>query len=366
MSNKKKKKSVAGKIVLLFVLSLLLVLALIIAFFASKLDKIQYADETKQPDYHAEATDPNETSAATEPEEEEEIVDISGLEQVETAPPIPDSEVFEDSDVFNILLIGTDERTKEFSEKARSDSMILMSIDKKNNTVKLVSLERGIAAPVLEGQYKGQYDWLTHIFRYGGADLLMKTVEHCFKVDVDHYVRINFNAFAQVVDAIGGVDIELTKAESQALNGYVYTNAKTKHLVKEGVNHLDGYDALQYARLRFIDSDWVRVGRQRTVILAVVEALKDSSLLELNDLADTVLPMVQTNLTKLQIAELVLYAPNFLKASFDQMTIPKKGTYGGLTVMGGRGSFAIDFEVNNDLLHRFLYEGATSEELLAE
>ena len=132
------------------------------------------------------------------------------------------------------------------------------------------------------------------------------------------------------------------------------------------MNHLDGGNALAYARLRAIDSDWQRVGRQRKVILAVVDALKESSLLELNELADTVLPLIQTNLTKLEIAELILYAPNFLTSEFDQMTIPKQGTYGGMKIRNGASAFAVDFELNNDLLHRFLYEGASSAQLLAE
>lgn len=351
---------------------LLVIVALIggvFAFLWAKLDLIQYDNEV---DYSAYAEtvpqqESGEESSETVPETEpEETIDLSGLEMVETAPVIPDSEIFEDSDVLNILVIGTDERTKDFSASARSDCMILVSIDRSRNTVKLVSLERGIAAPILEGTYAGQYDWLTHIFRYGGAELLRKTVEYCFKVDVDHYVRFNFTSVESVIDAIGGVDIELTAREAMGLNGQISTNAKAKHWMTEGVNHMDGYDTRQYARLRYIDSDWKRVERQRKVILAVVEAVKNSSLIELNELANTVLPMVQTNLTKLEIAELVLYAPNFLKSSFDQMTIPKQGTYGGMGCIQGRGGFAVDYEINNDLLHRFLYEGATSEELLAE
>lgn len=363
-------------VLLVVTLAVIAVIGGAVAFLWAKLDLIQFDNEV---DYNVYATEPSEVASdvivdteetqevqQTEETEAEETIDLSGLEMVETAPVIPDSEIFDDSNVLNILVIGTDERTKNFSASARSDCMILVSIDRERNTVKLVSLERGIAAPVLEGTYAGQYDWLTHIFRYGGAELLRKTVEHCFKVNVDHYVRFNFTAVESVIDAIGGVDIELTAREALGLNGQINSNAITRQWVVEGVNHLDGYDTLQYARQRFIDSDWKRVERQRKVILAVVEALKDTNLLELNELANTVLPMVQTNLTKLEIAELVLYAPNFLKSEFDQMTIPKQGTYGGMGCMQGRGGFAVDYEINNDLLRRFLYEGATSEELLAE
>lgn len=349
---KKMNKVLLG--ILIFFLILILLIVAVVWFLWAKLDLIEFEDEIDKSVYSS------NQNLDLEDEESEEIVDISGLEMVDGDLEIPDSEIWDEENVLNILLIGTDERTKEFNVNARSDSMILVSIDKDYNTVKLVSLERGIAAPILEGQYAGQYDWLTHVFRYGGSDLLVKTVEYCFKVDVDHYVRVNFNSVTQVVDAIGGIDMTLTKSEANALN-------KGSDIdLKEGVNHLDGATALSFARLRSIDSDWNRVARQRKVILAVVDALKGSSLLDLNNLADQVLPLIQTNLTKMEIAELVLYAPNFLQAEFDQMTIPKQGTYRGKTVMGGRGSFYIDFEVNNDLLHRFLYEAASSEDLLAE
>lgn len=359
MKEKPKKRRTWLKVLLIILLLIFFLIGGIFAFLWAKLDLIQYEDEIDYGVYHTEP-DANATEATEEPEAD--IVDISGLELVETAPTVPDTEIQDTENVFNILLIGTDERTKEFNVDARSDSMILVSIDKDKNTVKLVSLERGVGVPILEGEHEGKYDWLTHVFRYGGADLLVRTVEYCFKVDVDNYVRINFNSVTQVVDSVGGVDVELTKAEVDYLGLFYQHNSSTgtQQPLKVGVNHLDGGNALAYARLREIDSDWQRVGRQRKVILAVVDALKGSSLIQLNNLADDVLPLIQTDLTKTEIAELVLYAPNFLKAEFDQMTIPKQGTYGGMSVMGGRGAFAVDYEVNNKILHDFLY-GAEEE-----
>ena len=341
-----KKMSVFLKVLLVILLILVLLAGAVVWFLWAKLDLIQFEDEIDNSAYYTEPEEGEETESTEE--EEGQLVDVSGLEMVETAPPIPESEVFDEENVLNILLIGTDERTKEFNVNARSDSMILVSIDREKNTVKLVSLERGVAAPVLEGKYEGQYDWLTHIFRYGGAELLTKTVEHMFKVNVDYYVRVNFNSVTQVVDAIGGIEMDLTAAEAWGIS-------KNGVYFKEGVNQLDGYYALRFARLRKIDSDWQRVGRQRKVILAIVDKLKGSSLVELNDLADIVLPLIQTNLNKLQIAELVLYAPNFLSAEFDQMTMPQPGTYGGMEIMGDKFGFAIDYEVNLPILHEFLY-----------
>ena len=338
-----------GKAVLIFLLIVFLFIFAVGAFLWNKLDLINFADEFK-------------FQFSNEPFEEFSA-NIGDMELSDTAPPIQDSEVHSDKDVINILLIGTDERTMEFHYSARSDSMILVSIDTDDKTVKLVSFERAIGVPILEGEYEGQYDLLTHIFRWGGSELLVKTIEHCFKVDIDHYVRLNFSSVRGIVDAIGGIDLELTAMEATGINGDVHDDYS---IMKEGMNHLDGAEALSFARLRNIDSDWKRVERQRKVILAVVDKLKGSSLLTLNELANTVLPMVQTDMTKMDIAELMLYAPNFLNSTFDQMTIPKDGTYGGMKIRNPGGAFAVDYEINNDLLYRFLYEGATSNELLAE
>lgn len=340
--NESKKKHTFLKLILIILLVLVLLIGAVVGFIWSKLDLLQYDDGTM------ETIASDETVPETEPEEEKEIVDISGLDMVEDVPAVSGREVAAEDNVFNILILGTDERSTGYSTNARSDSMILASIDKKNNTIKLVSLERGMGVPVLEGQYQGQYDWLTHMFRYGGADLVMKTVEHCFKVEVDHYVRFNFNAVTQVVDAVGGIDVELSSAEAYKIS-YVQPG------VTAGWNHLNGEGALKYARLRSIDSDWQRVKRQRKVIIGVVDALKGSSLAELNDFANEVLPLIQTNLTKLEIAELMIYAPNLLNATFEQMTLPQSGTYGGMRGMGGRSLYAVDFEANAEILYEFLY-----------
>lgn len=346
------------KVFTAIVLVILLLIGTAVGYIWSKLRLIQYVDKDDTgPNYQEHA---GETIA---PEEEnEQLIDISGLELSETLPVIPDAEIQESDDIVNIMLLGTDERTTKLNSFARSDSMILVSINKTDKTVKLVSLERGMGVPVLEGQYEGKYDWLTHIFQYGGGALLCKTVEHCFRVEVDYYVRVNFTTVTTVVDAIGGIDIELSAGEAGALNR---SNEAVGRLVEArlqpGVNHLDGQSALMLARLRSIDSDWQRVERQRRVILAAVDELKGSSLKELNHLLDQVLPLIETDMSMLEIADLMLYSPNFLASSFEQMTIPKEGTYGGMIGMGGRTLYSVDFETNSEILKEFLYESGTEE-----
>lgn len=337
----KKHKILTG-----ILLVLVLLIGLCVWFVWDKLNKISY-DDGKRPaleetlpaqGYEAEAPQADEDE---ETGQDENVVDAEDLEDMEAI--LSDMEIFRDSDVFNILLLGTDERVAEFSEDARADSIMLLSIHKKEKTVKLVSLERGMGVPILEGQYEGSYDWLTHCFRYGGASLMLEEVQYCMRVDVDRYVRVNFNMFTQIVDSLGGVDISLTQQEANALK------------LKEGENHLDGADALRYARLRSIDSDWVRIQRQRNVLQAILHQTKDLNLLELNSLADTILPLIQTNLTKIEILELVTYAPLVLGSDIEQMSLPAEGTYGGMIGLEGRTLYAVDFETNAQILQEFLY-----------
>ena len=334
------------KIFTAFLLILLLLIGTVVGFIWSKLRLIQYDDGTlKDTPTENQGMDWTESTQESGPG-----VDISGLEEMETFPVIPDAEIPEKDDVVNILVLGTDERTIDLSEKARSDSMILVSIDKTNKTVKLVSLERGMGVYMETGMMAGEYDLLTHAFRWGGADLVCDCVETNLRVEVDHYVRANFTTVETVVDAIGGIDIELTDKEAAVISLF-------HPEVTAGKNHLNGEAALGFARLRSIDSDWRRVERQRKVILAAVEALKGASLKELNNLLDQTLPLIQTDMSMLDIAEMMLYAPNFLTSEFDQMTIPKQGTYG---YKDGIKGFAVDYEVNSQILRDFLY-GAEEE-----
>lgn len=270
-------------------------------------------------------------------------------------PPTLDGFAVEPTDTdpghFNLLLMGTDERSQEFSVDARSDATMILSLDLEKHTARLVSLERGIGVPI-DGMPD---DWLTHVFRYGGADMMMKTVREQFEISLDGYVRVNFYAFEQIINAIGGVDITLTEVEAAALNGEIHTNATTKHRVEVGLNHLDGFDALQYARERFIDDDWHRIARQRAVMQAAIDQTKNLKLSQLNALLDETLPLVQTNLTKKQITGLLPYAPSFLGVRLDQMSLPLPGTFGSYNSEDGRSLMLLDFTENARVLHKFLY-----------
>ena len=117
-----------------------------------------------------------------------------GQEDGQSVVEIYDDQNLWNDDVLNVLLLGTDERSEEYSDNARSDCMMILSLNRKTHKIRLTSLERGIGVPI-EGQ---EDDWLTHTFAYGGAALTLKTIQECFDLDVDRYVRVNFNAFEQI------------------------------------------------------------------------------------------------------------------------------------------------------------------------
>jgi len=347
---KNRKKPIGIIITISIVLLLTIVTLLGWAYYNSKLDLIQYDDGSKEIDTSTSyAIDNDELDIADLPDAPEDVDASVKIEVLE-------GDIYHDNNVVNILLLGTDERTDEFNENARADTIMVMSLNTKEHTIKLISIERGIGVPV-PGRND---DWITHTFRYGGAALTMQTVRDCFKLDVERYVRVNFNVVSKAIDKIGGVDIELTQAEADHLNSAkenYYESGSDIQTVHAGTNHLNGDTAMAYARIRKIDSDWKRIERQRTVIQAAINQVKNSDIFTLNALADAILPMVQTNLTKAEITRLMLEVPAFLSegSKMKQMTIPTYETCWNSVGVDGRKMIGVDFEANAQILREFFY-----------
>ena len=310
----------------------------------------------------------------TEEDNEELISRLESGELKETEAIEATGEIYTDEEVFNILLIGTDDRTVEFSENARGDTCILLSINMATGKINLVSFERATGVKIPSGDYEGQWDWLTHMFWYGGPDMMMSVIRDNFKVDVTKYVRVNIRTYMKLVDAVGGVDIDMTEAEVNNINhpegSYTADHIKSLGVEDEvqqdlvvGVNHLNGATAMLYARLRSIDSDWYRVVRQRNVLMAAFENLKSMSLTEIDSFLDEVLPMVQTNLTEADIATLMTQIPAFLDMEFESITFPLQNTYGLMSGMAGRRVLAVDFETNAQELQNLLSGEIEADEL---
>lgn len=328
MEKKKKTKKKGTRIVawvLLTMLALVLISAGGVYFYINhKLDKISYTPAGT-------ATPPPFTE-----EERQTLLEEQAKEEIpalETSETPPEGEVSQDKDVVNILLLGTDMRIPYTADPGRADAIQVISLNLSTGAIKLISFERGIMVPVPDHGT----DLLTHAYRWAGPDYMQSIFQDYFLLDVAGYAQVDFDTFKQIIDALGGIDIELTALEAWAINEDVGSR------LTEGMNHLDGELALKYCRLRKIDSNWVRVERQRKVIQEILYKTKGLSLTELNDLADVILPLVHTNLTKNQISSLLLSATKFLGATADQMTVPDRSA--------GR----CDFQVEAERLRVFIY-----------
>jgi len=219
--------------------------------------------------------------------------------------------------ITNILLLGIETDNKD-NYKGRSDTVIIMSINKHTKKIKLISL--------LRDTYVTIPDWgrdkLTHAFSYGGFSLLSKTIELNFKLKIDKFVAVNFAAFSEIVDAMGGVDIELTEREAEILN--LGRQAKAYHL--------DGKHALDYARIRKIGDDWGRTSRQRNVLKALANKAKGMSQLEYPKILNKVLSRASTNMSEGEFLGYLASAPSYLKYEIEEYHHPTRSECRGVTV----------------------------------
>lgn len=269
--------------------------------------------------------------------------DLSKYTEQPSAAPTWD--VIEDDKITNILLIGTDKGDDGLS--SRSDTTMLVSIDNRTQTLRLVSFLRDmyLEIPTLEGKHK-----FNAAYANGGAALTMQTLENNFRIPIDKYVEIDFENFEQVIDKMGGIDIDMS-AESAA-----YENQVMGSNLHEGVNHLDGRLALYYARIRDIDSDFGRTGRQRQVILAMLERFKGLNPIEMNNIAYEYLPYVTTNLSNTDILYLISLMGQLPSYEQETMHIPNDNTFEDRRIEGvGQVLYMDDLTENCTLLREFLY-----------
>ena len=284
-------------------------------------------------------------------EDEEEIVYSSPESYIETTTIEGFTESMIDipkKDVLNILLIGTDVRGGTYDERGNTDSMILISVNTRDKNIKLTSFMRDMYVFIPNRQWAR----LNVAYAYGGPQLLFDTLKQNFNVDVDLYVRVNFMYFRKIVNHVGGVDIELSEAEAKYMND-TSEKYKTKP-VEPGWQHLDGAQALSYARCRKIDSDFNRTKRQRTVILALVDKIKHSSPGELNSLLNVFLPMIQTNMSKMQILGLMVDATTYLNNEIETLNVPIKNSWRS-EMINKRSVICPNFELNKTAIVAHIY-----------
>ena len=252
------------------------------------------------------------------------------------------------SDVTNILLLGVDARASEESNASRSDTMMLVSIDGKNNCIKMVSFLRDSWVYI---PCRDTYQRLNAACSYGGYSAVADTIEYNFGVKIDGYVVADFEMFKVMIDRLGGVKIEVTEEEAKEVTGHPMRYGNVE--LEAGKHKLTGEQALAYCRIRKIDTDWVRTERQRTVMEAVLKKAATSPVSDLRMLSK-IAPFIDTNLTKAEIMSLATKVIGNVSGGFQQQACPFDGTWEYAT-RGGASVIALNTEKNKEKIAEFIY-----------
>ncbi len=253
-----------------------------------------------------------------------------------------DKEVMYSDKVINVLLIGTDGRTA--SERGRSDSMILISVNKVTGKFFMTSFLRDAYVDIPGVANNNR---LNAAYSFGGANLLLETIELNYKIKIDKYVQVNFESFQDIIDYLGGVKITVTNGEAGEISG----------ISTGGTYNLTGAQALQYARIRHVgNGDFGRAQRQRKVLSVILDECKKLSLSELTSLLDALLPNLTTNMSSTEIFGHVLASPTYFKYDMSQQQVPQNDTIKQVTIRH-MAVFRVDFEKNIQYIKETIYEG---------
>ena len=268
------------------------------------------------------------------------------------------SDLAHSSSVTNILLLGVDARNPKDDTASRSDSMMLISIDKAHNCVKMVSFLRDtwVYIPCIDKKQR-----LNAACQYDGYNGVVDTIEYNFGIDIDGYVVADFEMFKVLVDSIGGVEVEVSEKEAKEVTSHKgrYGNVK----LDAGKYKLTGEQALAYCRIRKIDTDFMRAYRQRTVMQAILKSVKSANPIKLVSMASKAAPYIETNLSKTKIISSGLKALPCI-GDMAEVRVPFDGTWQYATI-GGASVITIDVDKNKEQLKDLIYN-KTAAEIKAE
>ena len=251
------------------------------------------------------------------------IIGISGARYVENVVETVTEETPENYDLsitavdgyINVLLLGVDTRDMSTIKGNRSDMMIIASINEETNEVKLTSIYRDT---ILKMGDTNTYDKITHACAYGGPEMTIKSINQALDIDIEYYGLVNFKAVADLVDAVGGIYVDVQQNEIYQLNKYTKATAKNigkkdyKLVEKAGPQNLEGVQAVSYGRIRKgVGDDFKRTERMRIVIQKVFDKIKVMKFSEFKSIVNTLLPQVKTNMPLNDILALGIRMPQY-------------------------------------------------------
>ena len=260
----------------------------------------------------------------------------------------------------NIAIFGVDSRSDDYGKGNRSDCIIIASINNETHDVKLISVYRDTYVQI-EGH---GLDKIAHAYSYGEAPLALKTLNENLDLNITDFVTVNFDAVVDVVDALGGIKMQITSAEVQYINSYIdetsrVTGKKSEHITKAGTYNLDGVQAVAYSRIRYTSGgDHKRTERMRDVIVAMVEKLKTKSITEITKIANNLLKkiekenLVYTNLNLTDLLSMLPVLSSFTVAESEGWPYNNKGAMINEISYG----IPVTLESNVEQLHKEVFE----------
>lgn len=280
-----------------------------------------------------------------------ERVSVDRADVVNTGKEVPK----EAEDVITIALFGSD--FSEYYDVSSADSTMILSINTKNNTIKLCSLMRDIYLDLPDG---GKMN-LNYTILDGGPSSILKTINYNFNLNIDKFVQVDLERLPKIIDALGGVQIDIAPDEIQYINGYIDSidnnnGTSTEHIYTSGKQLLNGTQASAYCRIRYTDGrDFKRTERQRNVLNALFIKFKDINLTEVPGMINEILPLVTTNLTNSEIISISTKALNMGLSNIEQDRFPSDENIisSGFTDMYHMN---INIESTTEELHTFLFK----------
>lgn len=316
MAQKKKQKELGlGKIVGMAVLATMVLVLLVAGFFVGTKPgrRILYQFAAK---YIYQAVE-----SETETGEEETVKQV----EVETESTKPDPWYDEEEPVRNFLIYGVE----EIGGGRNTDTMMIASIHMDTGAITLTSLMRDTLVSI-----PGHYDnKLNAAFSIGGVNLLMETIEKNYMIDLDGYAWVNFESFEEVINLIGGIDLELTSAEANYLNTTNYISNPSYRNVSSGMNHLNGNQVLGYCRIRYVGTgtstynDYGRTERQRYVLNTIFKTYIRRNPIDIMTISMNCLKYVNTNVSQEQIAQMMECVVENRALSMDTFRLPVDGYF---------------------------------------
>lgn len=355
MAKGKKKSAKTPLLIVVLVLLIIVFAGLCVFYFGLKhyLGKTNYVDDSEVTiNYGLLTADEDDLEGFTEMETLDSEAAAAFAKEVNVGQNI---DIASNGDVYNILLIGSDTRNGWYGN---SDSMILASINSQTKTIYMTSFMRDLYANIPNVGIRK----LNSAYAVGGGPLLVSTIESNYRVDIDNYASVDFSSMANIIDLVGGVDLEVSTQEAGYINMYLDEqcglqglNASDYYVTGGGITHLNGNQAVGFARIRYTSrgnehSDYGRTSRQREILVQLMQKARSLDATTLLAVVNNMLPLITHNIDAATLTNLIANAPSYINYDIQTDRIPYDGLYSNLGE-----ELVPDFEATINRLHQTIY-----------